>query len=108
MRVRSLIAVSTLILAHAAPSTDVTVHEGTSMSVAASPDGRTLAIDLQGSLWTLPATGGTAKRITDAFNDARQPSWSADGKWIAFQGYRDGGFHIWIVAVDGSSQRELT
>ena len=63
---------------------DVTVHEGTSMSVAASPDGRTLAVDLQGSIWTLPATGGTATRITDIFNDARQPSFSPDGKWIAF------------------------
>jgi len=25
---------------------------------------RTLAVDRQGSIWTLPATGGTAKRIT--------------------------------------------
>src|SRR5258706_175357 len=59
---------------------DVTVHEGTSMSVAVSPDGRTLAVDLQGSIWTLPASGGTAKRITDIFNDARQPAFSHDGK----------------------------
>ena len=36
---------------------DVTVQEGTSMSVAVSPDGRTLATDMQGSTWTLPATG---------------------------------------------------
>lgn len=108
MRVRSLIAVSPLIFASPAPPIDVTVHEGTSMSVAASPDGRTLAIDLQGSIYTLPATGGVAKRITDVFNDARQPTWSADGKWIAFQGYRDGVYHIWEVAADGSSQKELT
>ena len=59
---------------------DVTVHEGTSMSVALSPDLRTLAIDLQGSIWTLPASGGTATRITDVFNDARQPTFSPDGK----------------------------
>jgi Tol biopolymer transport system component/imidazolonepropionase-like amidohydrolase len=87
---------------------DVTVHEGTSMSVAVSPDGRTLAIDLQGSIWTLPATGGAAKRITDLFNDARQPAWSPDGKWIAFFGYRDGGYDIWVVAPDGSNQHKLT
>ena len=108
MRVRSLIAVSSLLVARSAPSIDVTVREGTSMAVAASPDGRTLAIDLQGSIYTLPATGGTAKRITDVFNDARQPTWSADGKWIAFQGYRDGVYHIWEVAADGSSQKQLT
>jgi Tol biopolymer transport system component len=92
-----------------APSyVDVTVHEGTSMSVAVSPDGRTLAVDLQGSIWTLPASGGTATRITDIFNDARQPAWSPDGKWIAFFGYRDGGYDLWAVAPDGSNQHKLT
>ena len=87
---------------------DVTVTEGTSMSVAVSPDGRTLAIDLQGSIWTLPATGGTAKRITDVFNDARQPVWSPDGKWIAFFAYRDGGYDLWAIAPDGGNQHKLT
>ena len=47
----------------AAADINVTVSEGTSMAVAVSPDGKTLAIDLQGSIWTLPATGGDAKRI---------------------------------------------
>ncbi len=91
-----------------AATIDLTVHEGTSMSVAASPDGQSLAIDLQGSIWTLPATGGAAKRITDLFNDARQPAWSPDGKWIAFFGYRDGGYDLWAIAPDGSNQRKLT
>src|SRR5436853_2433682 len=84
----------------------VTVHEGTSMSVAVSPDGRTLAIDLQGSIWTLPTTGGPATRVTDVFNDARQPVWSPDGHWITFFGYRDGGYDIWAVAPDGSRQHK--
>src|SRR6186713_1835452 len=87
---------------------NVTVSEGTSMSVAVSPDGRTLAVDLQGSIWTIPAAGGTATRITDVFNDARQPAWSPDGKWIAFFGYRDGGYDLWSIAPDGTNQRKLT
>ena len=87
---------------------DVTVHEGTSMSVAVSPDGRTLAVDLQGSIWTLPASGGAATRITDIFNDARQPAFSPDGKWIAFFAYRDGGYDLWAIAPDGSNQHKLT
>ncbi|PYR35435.1 MAG: amidohydrolase, partial [Acidobacteria bacterium] len=77
-------------------------------SVAVSPDGRTLAIDLQGSLWTLPSSGGTATRITDLFNDARQPTWSPDGKWITYFAYRDGGYDVWAVAPDGSNQHKLT
>jgi Tol biopolymer transport system component len=87
---------------------DVIVTEGTAMSVAVSPDRRTLAVDLQGSIWTIPASGGAATRITDVFNDARQPSWSPDGKWIAFFGYRDGGYDLWAVAPDGSQQHKLT
>jgi Tol biopolymer transport system component/imidazolonepropionase-like amidohydrolase len=92
----------------AAVPIDVTVHEGTSMSVAVSPDGRTLAIDLQGGIWTVPAAGGTARRITDVFNDARQPVWSPDGAWIAFFAYRDGGYDLWAVAPDGTKQHKLT
>src|SRR5213593_2845888 len=90
------------------PTIDVTVHEGTSMSVAVSPDGRTLATDLQGSIWTLPAAGGPATRVTDLFNDARQPTWSPDGKWITFFAYRDGGYDLWAVAPDGTHQHKLT
>ncbi len=86
----------------------VVVHEGTSMSVSISPDGRTLAIDLQGSVWTLPATGGAARQVTDAYNDARHPTFSPDGRTIAFQGYRDGGYDIWAVSPDGRNQRQLT
>ncbi len=87
---------------------DVNVTEGTSMSVSVSPDGRTLAMDLQGSIWTVPASGGTAKRITDLFNDARQPMWSPDGKSITFFGYRDGGYDLWAVAPDGTHQHKGT
>src|SRR5689334_13393314 len=95
--------------AAAAPTRlDVTVTEGISMSVGVSPDGRTLAIDMQGSIWTLPSTGGAAKRITDLYNDARQPTWSPDGKWITFFAYRDGGYDIWAIAPDGSNQHKLT
>lgn len=95
-------------VAAAAAPIDVTVHEGTSMSVAISPDGRTLATDMQGSIWTLPATGGAMTRITDPFNDARQPMWSPDGRTITFFAYRDGGYDIWSVNPDGTNQRKLT
>ncbi|MFM8532519.1 MAG: amidohydrolase, partial [Acidimicrobiia bacterium] len=87
---------------------DVTVSEGTSMSAALSPDGRTIATDMQGSIWVMPATGGAMKRITDVFNDARQPRWSPDGRTIVFFAYRDGGYDIWAINPDGSNQRKLT
>ena len=110
MATRSLVLTAALAVVATQPSTTatVTVTEGTSMSVAASRDGRQLAIDLQGSIWLLPATGGEAKRLTDEYNDARQPTWSPDGGAIAFQGFRDGGYDIWAINADGTTQRQLT
>ena len=87
---------------------DVTVREGTSLSVSISPDGSTIATDMQGSIWTMPAGGGAMTRITDVFNDARQPMWSRDGRTIVFFAYRDGGYDIWSVNKDGSNQKKLT
>src|SRR2546430_17498507 len=57
----------------------VVMHEGTSMAAALSPDGRTIAIDLLGTLWTMPAGGGVAKPITRISMDARQPASSPGG-----------------------------
>ena len=94
----------------AAPPQQISLilQEGTSMAAALSPNARTLAIDLLGSVWTLPATGGTASRITDELMDARQPAWAPDGRRLAFQGYRDGIWHIWVINEDGSALRPLT
>lgn len=91
-----------------ADSVKVTLTEGTNMAMALSPDKQTIAMDLQGTIWVLPVTGGKAKAITDALGDCRQPTWSPDGTQIAFQSYRDGYFHIWKVNRDGSGLRPLT
>ncbi len=78
------------------------------MAAALSPDGRTIAIDLLGTLWTLPAAGGAATPITDIFMDARQPSWSPDGRRIAFQAYRSSTWQIWVVNADGTGLQPVT
>jgi Tol biopolymer transport system component/imidazolonepropionase-like amidohydrolase len=86
----------------------LTLREGTNMAAALSPDGRSLAIDLLGTLWTLPADGGTATAVTDIFLDARQPSWSPDGRRIAFQAYRDSTWQIWTIDADGKELKPVT
>lgn len=86
----------------------LTIREGTSMAAALSPDGRTLMIDLLGSLWTLPVSGGAARRVTDEYLDARQPAWAPDNRRVAFQAYAGGVWHIYVMNADGSDVRAIT
>ncbi|MFI9011588.1 amidohydrolase family protein [Actinosynnema sp. NPDC053489] len=94
--------------AGAEPGGAAVLREGTNTSVALSPDGRWLALDLVTAIWVLPSTGGTARRLTDDLQDATLPSWSPDGRSIAFQSYRDGNFHLCVVDVTGGEPRQLT
>lgn len=86
----------------------VTVVEGTNIAVAAAPDGKTLAFDLYGVIWTVPVDGGPATRLTDDLTDGAQPDWTPDGKALVFQSYRDGTFQLWRVGADGTGLVQLT
>ncbi len=87
---------------------DITLTEGTSMAAAVSPDRRWIAFDLIGALWIMPFSGGEARRITPPLLEARQPTWSPDSESIAFQGYDDGTWHIYVVNRSGGEPRAIT
>jgi Tol biopolymer transport system component len=82
--------------------------EGSALTIALSPDGKSIAMNFLGNLWTLPAGGGKATRISDLLQDTAYPTWSPDGKTIAFQSYKSGTFHIWAMNPDGSNVRQVT
>lgn len=88
--------------------TPLSIRQGTNIAGQLSPDGKTVAMDLLGVLWLVPAAGGAAKRITDDLMDIAQPDWSPDGSTLAFQSYRDGNFNVWTVKADGSGLKQLT
>jgi len=53
-------------------------------------------------LWAVRVDSGTRRRLTE--HDAMAPTWSPDGRRIAFWGLRDETFQrdLWSVAADGS------
>jgi len=92
------------------PAHDVTidVSEGTWMSIDVSPDGKEIAFDLLGDLYTIPIGGGEAKALTSGAAWDMQPRYSPNGKWIAFTSDRSGGDNIWYVNRDGSDAKQVT
>ena len=104
----SLLAIVVLAIVAATPKHPVTVVEGTNVNVTLSPDRKTIIMDLQEALWSLPIAGGAARRFTDPFLEPARPDWSPKGDLVAFQSFKGGTFHIWLMKPDGSGVRQLT
>jgi TolB protein len=52
---------------------------------------------------------GDARNLTRSPNSKeRYPSWSPDGKWVAFNSDRDGTFNLYVIGADGKNLRQLT
>jgi imidazolonepropionase-like amidohydrolase/Tol biopolymer transport system component len=87
---------------------DIDVTEGTWLSLDVSPDGKEIAFDLLGDIYTIPMSGGEAKALTSGVAWDMQPRYSPNGKWIAFTSDRAGGDNIWIMNRDGSKPQQVT
>jgi Tol biopolymer transport system component/imidazolonepropionase-like amidohydrolase len=86
----------------------ITVHQGTDLAVTASPDHKTILMDLQGMLYAMPLTGGKATRVTGPLVEASHPEYSPDGSMVVIQSYAGGTFHIWLMKPDGTGLKPIT
>ena len=66
-------------------------------------------------IYVMDADGGNLQRLTNDPNDDRSPSWSPDGKRIAFVSMRDGHVmggiptsEIYVIDADGGNLQRLT
>jgi dipeptidyl aminopeptidase/acylaminoacyl peptidase len=90
-----------------------------------SPDGRTIAFvsdrerarnrrHWRADVWSVPAKGGRARKLTPSRGGAAHPTYSRDGKWIAYAGHENGdegsakNTHLMIVPAKGGVPRSIS
>ncbi len=99
-----------------------------------SPDGRRVAFvvttiderkqEYHSSIWMVSTEGGEPRRFTSGPANSHSPSWSPDGRWLAFVSEREGEpsgsdekeqkkhkkskAQIWLIPTDGGEARQLT
>ena len=73
-----------------------------------SPDGKQIAFTYKGDIYTVPAAGGEATRLTTSESYETSPRWSPDGKKIAFASDRHGNTDIFVMNANGGTPKRLT
>lgn len=75
---------------------------------APSPDGSRICFSFQGDLWVVSTVGGRAERLTAHVGYEGYPSWSPDGKFIAYSSDRNGSFDVYLIPAFGGTETQLT
>ena len=81
-----------------------------------SPDGGHIAytlmdvrdIDNVGSIYTVPATGGTPERLVAGSGVTWQPAWSPDSRTLTYSSGASGHLNIWLIPAAGGDAVQLT
>ena len=61
-----------------------------------------------GDIWTVPASGGDARRLTSHEGMELFPKISPDGKWITFSAEYSGTRQVFVMPAEGGKPRQLT
>jgi tricorn protease len=66
-----------------------------------------IVFEYGGYLWTVPREGGAARQLTTGGHES-DPSFSPDGKWIAFSANYDGNRDVYVMPATGGEPKRLT
>lgn len=70
-----------------------------------SPDGNRALFSARGDIFTVPASSGITRNITQSTGvHERNPAWSPNGNYIAYISDKTGENEIWVRPQDGSGQ----
>jgi dipeptidyl aminopeptidase/acylaminoacyl peptidase len=82
-----------------------------------SPDGKWVAYGIStpdmeanrgvSNIWLVSTSGGDAIQLTQSGKDSA-PSWSPDGKTLAFLSGRDGTSQVYVISMEGGEAKKLT
>ncbi|MCB1127262.1 MAG: PD40 domain-containing protein, partial [Verrucomicrobiae bacterium] len=61
-----------------------------------------------GDLYSVPMTGGVARKLTSHDGYEMFPRFSADGQWLAFTGQYDGNTEVYVMPAAGGVPKRLT
>lgn len=86
----------------------IKTNEGSWMSLDISPDGKTIAFDFLGDIFTMPITGGKPVQFTKGLAFDTHPKFSPDGSKLLFVSDRSGGENIWWFAMDKTDSLQVT
>ena len=73
-----------------------------------SPDHSEIAFASGGDIWTVPVTGGVARRLVSHPANETRPLYSPDGKRLAFISTRTGGGDIYVLTFASGDLKRLT
>ena len=107
---RSLLLAALLLLCAAAPAAAQGRRGDDLARLLRFPDihGGQIAFVYAGDIWTVPAAGGTARRLTSHAGLELFPKFSPDGRWIAFSGQYNGTRQVFVIPAEGGEPRQLT